>query len=91
MNNEEYMRGWEIILESLCKQYNVYPAKSKPRICGGYGACEHCIHSYYEYGMLECKKDYMVEKYDEDEIEDATMLETNKYCPYYEIESCKED
>ena len=84
MDAMEYQRGWELILEELCRQHNVYPTKKTETKCGGYGACEHCTRSYYEYGTLECRKDYIYEKYDEGELENATMMETDKYCPYYE-------
>ena len=48
---------------------------------GGCGKCIHCIYSYEEYGMTECRKDAMYEKFDEDEeIDDYA----DKYCRYYE-------
>ena len=84
MNAMQYQKGWEIILEELCRQYNVYPTKKQEKKCGGCGACHHCTQSYYEYGSLECRKDYMYEKYPEDELENATCLEEGLYCPYYE-------
>ena len=85
MDAMEYQKGWEVILEELCRQHNVYPKKKKEEKCGGYGACEHCIYSYYEYGNLECRKDYMGEKYEdvyEDDNYDITGRETDRYCPY---------
>jgi len=86
MDAMEYQRGWEIILEELCRQHNVYPEKKHETKCGGYGCCHTCANSYYEYGTLECRKDYMYEKYDMGgvEIEDADGLEEGMYCKYYE-------
>ena len=81
----DYMRGWEIILKTMCEQQGIYPKDKKT--CGGYGCCEHCIHSYYDYGTLECRKDEMGEKYYdvwEDDFYDITGMETDRYCKYYE-------
>lgn len=47
----------------------------------GIGRCIHCIHSYEEYGLTECRKDSIWDKFDEDEdIDDYAK----KYCKDFE-------
>lgn len=48
---------------------------------GGCGKCVHCVYSYEEYGLTECRKDALYEKFFEDEdIDDYA----DKFCKYYE-------